>query len=126
MPFHLHFSTNQAGGGDITKVFNQLKQYESFQVPRAWVTSDQVDVRELEVYNFITYRLIDEGQIEEAYYHSIRMALIVQSMGYEANELYLELTMWRRLPCAMALRLGNQSWIGKLGLDIMQMIIAFI
>jgi hypothetical protein len=35
--------------------------------------------------------------------------------------------MWRRLPCAMALhrRSGNQSWLGKLGLDIVQMITNF-
>lgn len=124
-PYHLHFTTTSAGGGDFKRVAEVLLNTENdrrFQAPATWVHLENCPLYELETMNTVTIlQMLDHGDIAEPCYQSIKTAKVIQAIGIEAHDLFLEMTMWRRLPCAMALhkRLGNRSQIGCVGLDIM-------
>lgn len=130
-PYHLHFTTTSAGGGDFGRVAEALNARSGcrFKAPETWVKSIHSQSCDIETMNTVTIlQMLDHGEIEEPCYQSIKTAKVIQAIGIEAYDLFLEMTMWRRLPCAMALhsRLGNRSQIGCIGLDIMSMVLCFV
>lgn len=133
-PYHLHYTTNTAGGGNFLSVKEKVNLYRQpiFTVPEKWITSKQPNLYTGEQFlsadTCKVMQMLDKGEIDEPCFHSIRVAKIIQAAGKEAQELYLEMTMWRKLPCAMALhpRLGEGSKFGWLSQDMMKMVIKFV
>ena len=131
-PYHLHHSTNSAGGGDFERMSKLLNTQtgNDFAVPETWMTSIQMDHHENETTLNSTYvlKMLDNGEIKEACYQSMRNAKIIRAVGIETYDLFLEMTMWRRLPCAMALhsRLGSDSCLRLLGQDVLLMVSYFV
>jgi hypothetical protein len=128
-PLHVHYTSNETGGGNLNRILEQLKLYEpdKFKVPESWIRQNNENPHLFSVNPYTILKMIDEGRIEESCFQSMRMAKIMQAVSSEAAELHMEMTMWRRIPCVMALhsRLGKESYLGWLGQDIIQMVLKF-
>jgi hypothetical protein len=128
-PLHVHYTSNEIGGGNLNRILEQLKLYEheNFKVPESWIRQNNENPHRLSVNPYTTLKMIGQGRIEESCFQSMRIAKVMQAVSLEAAELHLEMTMWRRIPCAMALhsRLGKESYLGWLGQDIIQMVLKF-
>jgi hypothetical protein len=134
-PFHLHYTQNSAGGGNYLEISNQLKKNYRFlpvNVPESWIVSkDEAKVLPniliLRVRTNIVAKMLDDGFIKEACFESMRIAKIIQAVGFEADELFLEVTAWKKLQCALGMhsRLGEKSPLRLLNQDLMKMILEF-
>ena len=131
-PYHLHHTENSAGGGDLMHLIQRLEwfAYDICKVPRTWIVGDKPNVAVREKYNYKALNVsvltnLDRGDTDEACFEAVRIANIIQAVGIEANDMFLEMNMWKSLPCAMALhsRLGKESRLGWLSQDVMQMVI---
>lgn len=132
-PFHLHYTTNESGGGNLEQIFDTFKSYDftEFHVPNSWIKRSNETRRKYLSLSSIdptkALEMIDKGRFEDACFHAIKTAKIIQAVGLEAAEIFLEMTSWRLLPCAMAFhnRLGRDSQLGLLSQDTLQMVLRF-
>jgi hypothetical protein len=132
-PFHLHYTTHEAGGGDFVNILRKLEflSDELFRVPDSWIKfnceSSSRSQYQLRVNPLTILNMLENDRFEESCFQTIKIAKMIQAVGLDSADLFLEMTMWKRLPCCMAFheRPGRGSHLASLSQDIMQMVLKF-
>jgi hypothetical protein len=134
-PFHLHYTSNQAGGGDISNIilrlgFEQGMFMDETSILKSWLVDESVRFHVFERRFINLFRSMEKQSSMQISIlsHSMDMADILESFGDEVEDIHEEMVGWVKLPCAMALhgRLGETSMLRSVGVDVMMMISSFL
>ena len=134
-PYHLHVSTNSAGGGDISHVVQRLEMelhtdmMYIFPV-KFWMVEPCKGHGKSKLSFNNSFMERDEilQNLNAICFDAFQIAKMIESSAEEMEDVHHELVGWRMLPCAMALhkRLGGSSLLGVVGMDVMKCILEFI
>jgi hypothetical protein len=134
-PFHLHFTANQSGGGDINNIVSRLEFEQGLRsgdisLMRSWWVKETYGypLRKKDFIDFFIQRDLFFPVDSVIHVYSLEMAATLDSFADEVESAHQELVGWMRLPCAMAFheRLGKQSNLGMVGKDVIAMISQFL
>ncbi len=133
-PFHLHYTSNQAGGGDISTIvlrlgFEQGMSMDDTSILKSWLVDESNRFQVFErTFKNLFHSTEKQSLVQISILsHSMDMADILELFGDEVEDIHEEMVGWVKLPCAMALhgRLGEASMLRSVGVDVMMRISTF-
>lgn len=132
-PLHHHVSEFSAGGGDLQLIVSRLQSLNHgshlLVTPEEWCAG----------WNKSAYMTINLHSLEAVCEEdteitaskcslAFNVARILWALEQEVSDIYMDLTSWKALHCAMALhsRLGERSLLGMMGEDLVRTILNFV
>ncbi len=124
--FYTHFTSDVRGGGNWKNIYDRLKLAGTENIQLLQLIKNKGISFDLESYakSFVYDIMNLDFKCAEAWIAAELLALHAD----EVADIYDEINSWRVLPCSMALhsRLGCNSWMQRVGIDVMRMIINFL
>jgi hypothetical protein len=134
-PYHLHVSTNGAGGGDLSHVVQRLEMELHTNMlcifpAKSWMVNlyQGYEMSKISFSNSFIQREKIFQNSSAICVDAFVIAKMLESSAEEMEDVHHELVGWRMLPCAMALhkRLGGSSLLRVVGMDVLKCILEFI